>query len=218
MGQHAAEVQGILSKGYEMMGACSAAAMCVVRARNREEGGPPPSFSFQINDETYDGEARVSNYSDSDTPMRIGEVGALSLLVGFYIPNVTIVNAQTLDAAKLEFTTLVTGGTLGKDCDSEIYLDDVDTAAIFTDVGGNRPLDIAFTTAFTATGLADSTFYSIDIVAVLQEILDRPGWSSGNNLRGVILANVSTAKDHWVELDSYGANASTAIKLTADWS
>lgn len=200
------------------MGACSAAAMCVVRARNREDGGPPLSFSFQIDDETYDGESSTGSYSDSDTPMRIGEPGGFTLVVGFYIPLVAIPNSQTLDTAKLEFTTLATGGSSGIDCDSEIYLDDVDTAAIFTDVGGNRPLDITLTTAFTATGLVASTFYSIDITAVLQEVIDRGGWASDNNVRGVILANVSTAKDHWVELDSYGANSSTAIKLTADWS
>lgn len=59
--------------------------------------------------------------------------------------------------------------------------DDIDNAPAFSST--SRPSQMTFTTAsvnFTPSNTAEAT---VDVATIIQEIVDRPGWSSGNALR-----------------------------------
>lgn len=75
------------------------------------------------------------------------------------------------------------------DADFKIYAEDVNDAVAFADAAGQRVLDRTATTAYAswvedgvASGGAGWYGSNIDISSVIQEIINRAGWVSGNDL------------------------------------
>ena len=73
-------------------------------------------------------------------------------------------------------------GTLG----AKAYGDDVDDAAVWS--AGNKPSGVTKTTANTALAFGtNDTFVSQDVTGIVQEIVNRAGWVSGNDMRFALL-------------------------------
>jgi hypothetical protein len=128
--------------------------------------------------------------------------------VGLRFPNVPIARESPILTAQVQFTAAGTDGGAGT---VTIVGEEADDAAVFTaaafDVTG-RPktwASVAWSpSAWTTVGVAASDARSADIASILQEIVDRPGWSAGN---GLVLIMSGAGTRSAVAYDGYEAGA-----------
>lgn len=142
-------------------------------------------FTQQVSDGVNDGRHITTNHGFSNTfgGALIGNNSptfkGLSLYGRFI--NVTIPQGATINSAKL----IVTAGATrtGTVCKGKIQGDDADDAAEVTD---HTAFDAIIRTTASVTWDPIPTMAtndendSPDIASVIQEIIDRPGWASGN--------------------------------------
>lgn len=136
---------------------------------------------------TDDAQSNVFGFDDNDTYYPIADFGG-TMVQGWRFQSIDIAQATVITSAELEFKTVATCG-LGH-CEVDCYgydIDDVDTWS----TPGNKPNDAwgSKTTAFDSwdvvgSDVPDHSYFSreFDVTAIVQEILDRPGWNSGNNM------------------------------------
>lgn len=136
---------------------------------------------------------------------------ATSQYIGLRFLNVTIPQGATISAATLNvyFTSA--------SFDSPnvlIYAEDVDDAATFT-TGANDISGRTLTTAnvaWNASNIGTGSKTSPDIATVIQEIIDRPGWASGNDIVIIIKGNSASSAMRIATYDS--ANPEAQINIT----
>jgi len=132
----------------------------------------------------------TGNYSATGTYNNIG-VGSDGVfhMVGARFLNLTIPQGAIINAADIQVCAQAATST---QCDWTIAAEDVDNAATFS--SGHQPKD-AYNSRTSATAdwnigtaswTAGSWHTSSDIAAVIQEIINRPGWVSGNALNVVV--------------------------------
>ena len=85
--------------------------------------------------------------------------------------------------AELKISAVNLGGT----ATAKVYGDDVDDAVTWAST--NRPSQITKTSASADVSISSTGVHTVDVTSIIQEIVNRPGWSSNNNLR---LAGLST--------------------------
>ena len=145
-----------------------------------------------------------NNYSESNN-------------AAFRFPNVTIPQGATIDSAVIALTA--SGYSGSNTVNVLIHANDEDAAVAPTtkEAGAALVLTTA-NVAWAAIGVwQDKTQYdSPDIKTVIQEIVDREGWASGNALMVVLADNSSTAGRGPYAYD-YG-NPSYYAKLTINYS
>ena len=109
---------------------------------------------------------------------------------GLRFTNLTIPQGSTINTATL--TVTVSSGTFD-DPNLTIRANDIDDATTFTttasDISGRTTTTAATTWAASSIGVGAKT--SPSIVTIIQEIIDRPGWASGNNLALILKGNNS---------------------------
>lgn len=127
---------------------------------------------------------------------------------GIRFTNVTIPQGATINTATI---TVDVEDTVNDDPNENIYGNDVDNAGTFTstnsDISGR-----ARTTAvveWTATGVGAGTEVSPDISTVIQEIVNRAGWVSGNAI-ALIFDHLGTTN---FAFTSYDGSTTLAAKL-----
>lgn len=133
--------------------------------------------------------------SNQDSNSRIGYrtgTNFLDITSGFRFPNVTIPQGATINSATFHYTAFDTDSTNPPNV--VIFAEDIDDSPTFTTTGSDSPDTVAFggSRATTTTGVAwplsaggqilNTATSSPDISSVIQEVIDRPGWSSGNAL------------------------------------
>ena len=105
---------------------------------------------------------------------------------GMRFTNITILKGSTIDSAKLTLTDIA--GNSGTVCRTRISAEDVDDAITFADDGA--AFDTRWAARTTARvdwdGIAAWTvnleYDSPEIKTVIQEIIDRDGWASGQDM------------------------------------
>lgn len=103
--------------------------------------------------------------------------------VGFRFPSVTIAQGATILNAKLYFDQLANYTGTGTIANVTLYGQNVDNAAQFTTTTSDIS-SRARTSAFVTAMDADQTPWQVpngtDVAAIVQEIVNRAGWASGN--------------------------------------
>ena len=116
--------------------------------------------------------------------------------------NVAVGNGSILTSVSLNIKAYANDS--GNSCKIKVYANNVDSAALlyppnFTPAGANA---LALTTAYTKIDLmppwTSGTWYSIDVTTAVQEVVNRQGWVSGNNILLVIRDNTSSLAAHRV--------------------
>ena len=99
----------------------------------------------------------------------------------------------------------------------EIQADNTDSAQSFADsnpLASQRPLTSAVVDwEITHSPPNYSWFDSPDIAAVIQEIIDRPGWQDGNALALILQNAADNEQNHYLDAQSYDFNPAIAPKL-----
>lgn len=129
---------------------------------------------------------------------------------GVRFQTVAIPQGSTINSATLTINLVVEIGTPT----ATIYGDDVDSAAAWSNT--SRPSQITQTTAsasFAPSGTGDKT---IDVASIVQEIVNRAGWVSGNDMRfGVI--STSAAYSYFSAYDFNVGSTALSARLDIDY-
>lgn len=144
---------------------------------------------------TFSGSPSASAHDAQETAAGSVDINTVSInandtgaRIGIIIDNVTIPQGSTISAATL--TVRLVSGTYD-DPDLTISGIDADDVANFStsanDLSG-RTLTTANST-WTATGLGSGPATSPSLVSAVQEVIDRAGWASGNQLGLMLVAN-----------------------------
>ena len=119
----------------------------------------------------------------STTNVGLPTVGSATAYFGFRFIDVRLPQGATIVSASLDLTI---GGSDKNDAEGAWYGEDVDNASTFTTAASNisgrtaTAASVAWTTNdLGATGEVCTT---PDLASLVQEIVDRPGWESGNAL------------------------------------
>ena len=150
----------------------------------------------------------------TDTSLNVG-VGFLSSIIwasGYRFTGVTIAGGSTIDTATV---TLKAQAPLGTVWLTKLRAHAHDNSPTFTTTDGDVDARAATTagTDWDPPAWVDNTSYtSPSIVAVIQEIIDRAGWASGNAL-SILHRNDGSADLSIIIFDSYDALPADAPKL-----
>lgn len=134
-----------------------------------------------------------------------------SFWIGYRFLNVTIPQGATINSANLQYYVT---STTRDDNEQDVYCEDVDDAATFS-ASANNISSRALTTAKTTVS-ADSVgvgFYTVSITSAVQEVINRAGWVSGNDL-AVIMDALTTPN---LAPDTYDNSPTNAAKLDIDY-
>jgi len=110
--------------------------------------------------------------------------------VGLHFRDIAVTQGQVLTRAYLEF--VASAGDSASPVNLTIYAEDTDSASVFST--GTGALDaLTVTTANTAWNptawVLNTVYQSPNITDVIQEIIDRPGWVSNNEINVVIFGD-----------------------------
>lgn len=130
--------------------------------------------------------------------LRAGHSYYKEATAGFRFQTLNIDQGATITSAILRLYVEYKAGSP----ELRIYGDDVDDADYFS--ASNLPTDISKTTSYvdwnpTATGSSD-----VDITDIVQEIVNRGSWASGNDIRFSIFNNKATSAFELVTLNEFG--------------
>ena len=129
--------------------------------------------------------------------------------------NVTIPQGSIIDEAILSYRSSHSG--IGSDVHSEVYAEDINSASVPTSFSnwGDKSRTTAYASWTLSTWTVDSWFNSPDIKAVIQEIVDRVGWVSGNDI--LILHDSIETGNNFKGIYDYEDNSAYAAKLDIEY-
>ena len=131
----------------------------------------------------------------------------------FRFLNVTIPPGSTINTASLN--VYVTSGSFD-DPDVTIYAEDTDDAATFTTASNNISSRTPTTanTVWNVGSISTGVKTSPDFAAVIQEIVNRGGWSSGNDLALIYVGNDASSL---MRVRAYDAGGGDYATLNIDY-
>ena len=137
----------------------------IVIGSNAEDGFASTQFS------TWDGSALVQGFD-----------GAFYKSIGLRYSGIAIPQGAQITSATMVLKSFAVGGGTGTKW-GRLYGDAVDNAQAWS--SSSRPDQIGKTAAFTTLNysIVNDTIINQDVTAIIQEIVGRPGWVSGNALR-----------------------------------
>lgn len=196
-----------------------------------------PTLNLQVGASTDDAEhASINN--DSGRSVTTGSIIAGDLTntllspgshgsnnehsAGARFTNVTIPQGATINSATFQMRANASYNAGSNVIKYHVSGQAADNAATFAIAANmtttNRPRTTAVSADWTQTSVTGGTWYSIDVTSVVQEIINRAGWTSGNALVIIVDTHVDTTLGEWQDYDSYDGSAANAPKLDVDYS
>lgn len=162
-------------------------------------------------------------FNSTVVTQHLGILSSTDYWNGFRWLNVTVPQGATITSATIDlFSAGVSAGTT---VELIFYGVDEDDAATFANNTDNKPEGKARTTAsvtktITVANWSSTGFQSgsnIDVKDLVQEIVNRPGWTSGNALAIVGHDNGSTGTNSYVGHSTYDRAADRGAKLSIEY-
>ncbi|MFQ6070598.1 MAG: right-handed parallel beta-helix repeat-containing protein, partial [Candidatus Aminicenantales bacterium] len=179
----------------------------------------PNSLSVRVSQSSDDAEEQSppngSMYLTS-SDLELVNDGSTNQVVGIRFQNVTIPQGATITNAYIQFTVDETDSVT---TDLTIYGEDTDNASTFGTASGDissRTKTTAYVSwnnipAWNTVGEAGSDQQTPDISSIIQEIIDRAGWLSGNSLAVIIEGSGERTAE------SYNGSSSSAPLLVVNY-
>jgi hypothetical protein len=164
-------------------------------------------FSKSIAATTDDGYDVNSTWYGSGKPY-FGQYEGDDETGGLRFTNITIPQGETINYAIISL--YITNGA--GDPRLNVYGDDVDDAGAFS--SSDLPSNISKTTAVTSFEPETLEAHNIDVTSIVQEIVNRAGWSSGNDIRFGFFNNQGAPGDHEIEISEYGSGSEAEIIIS----
>ena len=194
-------------------------------------GTPPPnnaqSGSVDVRISSIDDDAEETSSGASTGDMHLdssdmeliddSDSGYGPQTVGLRFRNITIPQGATIDSAYLTFRSVSADGTNSNSSSTSLTIraHDTDNASAFTSSDfniSNRTTTSASASWNPSSWSTGSDYNSADFKSVVQEVVNRNGWSSGNSM-----AIIVTGSGHR-SAQSYDSSPSTAARLRINWS
>lgn len=161
------------------------------------------------------------SYNNNQTTYYIGKKGGVDYWIGHRFQAVAVPQGATIESAILDLYNATIGQ--GSEVSMLVVGNDVDDAAAYG--VSNKPSDNVDTSAselFTfdvsafqaAQGFGNVTW---DIASIIQEIVDRTGWVSGNDL-AIVTRDGGSAADNNISISTYDRASDRGAKLTITYS
>jgi hypothetical protein len=132
---------------------------------------------------------------------------------GHWFSGVTIPSGSTINSAT---AVIVTTSTTRDDPNINIYCEAADSPGNFaTTADVTSRARTTANTSWVATGIGTSPVTSPDFTTAVQEVVDRAGWASGNNL--TMLFDGKSDVNRSFRTTSYDGTAADAAKLDIDY-
>lgn len=116
-------------------------------------------------------------FSAGQSGLNVGVYANYLYYAGFRFQGVALPQAAEITAATLSIDVLIVAGAP----DLNVYADDVDNAPAWST--GSRVRNITKTTALTSVPISGTGIVPIGVTGIIQEIVNRAGWASGNAIR-----------------------------------
>lgn len=141
--------------------------------------------------------------------------------IGCWFTGVTIAQGATINSANFILTPQNTWNAGPSVIKYYVSAQAADNAAIFSASAAslnttNRPRSTA-TVAWTQTSVTVNVDQSVSITSVVQEIVNRAGWASGNAIAILVDTHEDTTQGEWQDYYSYDGLAGSAAKLQIDY-
>lgn len=165
-----------------------------------------------------DGYFGAGGFYSGDNAIYMGAPGGTPTHAFYRFANVTIPAGAVITSAYVKLTCI--WNETGTTCNLNCYFNAADDAVAPTDTDEGQALSLTDAVAWSDVGSwADGTQYDTpSLVDILQDIIDRPGWASGQAVMIVIKDNSSTANaDREASAYDY-ASASEKAELHVEWS
>lgn len=173
---------------------------------------------FDITASNRDGGANdVPQFLTSGNTIDIGDISGYTLEAWLNFDPVNIPAKSVILSAKLTFHA--SSNKSADDTNVQIFFEDVDDAAVPTSRANllakslTSPIDWDAIDAWTSASYYDSP----ELKTILQDVIDRSGWASGQALQ-VILKNNSSTASAYRSFASYDHISFDAVTLTVNWS
>lgn len=150
------------------------------------------TFSQKISSNSYDAEEK----EDGDMSINSSDLDLNEYTVGLLYNNVTIPQGATITSAYIRFRS--EDNSPSSSASVKIYAEDVDDASTFSysdDDITDRTKTSASTTWSIERWYTNSYYNSADFTSVVQEVINRSNWSSGNKLNIIIEPNSGSDRD-----------------------
>jgi hypothetical protein len=131
----------------------------------------------------------------------------------FRFNSVNIPQGTTITSATL---TIVDGENNSKSISTRLYGIDEDDTADFSSDPGSRSKTTAYTDYSQTNQTTDNTNV-ITVTSIVQEIVNRGSWSSGNDM-GFISADQGSSNDNILRYHAYDGSTTKCALLTINWS
>ncbi|MGO9516627.1 MAG: Ig-like domain repeat protein [Candidatus Korobacteraceae bacterium] len=166
---------------------------------------------------------------------------ATAWVIGYRFPSTGINSGDTIQSAYLKLvssngfaTSDACGGAPcpGSNSTFQVYGVAQDDGPPFSGVSGNTPLDVPYTTSYTAyttTGPGDdhgscqgnnngqnTCTHIIDVTNIVREITSQPAWTNTSAMRFVLLSTSATANNVYAGYEDYDANSAKAATLVVN--
>ena len=154
-----------------------------------------------VNGDVTNIEIRLGNQSDP-------------LVSGFRFTSIAIPQGSTITSATFKPTSIETYDCGACTLSVNVGLQDADDAATFSATNDDisaRTVTTAQTT-WNITSLAANVQYSIDVTDAVQEVVDRVGWASGNDMAVLATDNGSSAAE-WQNIYSWDHTTDSPAEL-----
>lgn len=176
-------------------------------------GGGSGTYTYQIANTNHDGVQWTSWLSGE---VWVGNWDGVDETAAWHLPSVTIPQGATITSSSMSLYARVSTGTTSN-LRLEFAGQAIDTAS--TPGSGNLPRNMTKTTARVnydptawTTGV---TYTSPSLNTVFQEMVNRPGWASGNNINLILEPRSGSATQTEIEIGDFGnGNPST---ITINW-
>lgn len=172
-----------------------------------------PTVNLQVGAGADDAICYDTTWYADLTAFRIGAGGDPGRDAILRFTNVTIPNGATVNAATLKLTAAI--ADVGDTVRLNIAAEDADNPAVPTscaDLAGRVRTSASVPWDFTTDWVIDTEYSPGDLAAVIQELVDRGGWSSGNALN-IIIDDDGSDGGAFRRAYSYEGSTAKAAKL-----
>ena len=152
------------------------------------------TINLQVGAGADDGFKYDASWTSVDTALDMGEYNTNSRSSWMRFAGVTIAQGATIDVATLTFTARLSQS--GATVNLTIQGEDADNATQVTsaaDYNGRAKTTASVAWNAVAAWTAESTYSPADLKTIIQEIINRGGWSSGNAVSIFVQDNASSA-------------------------
>lgn len=167
-------------------------------------------------DDAYQTPAGTVDINDAFTDV----IDATTEYIGWRFQNVTIPQGATINSAILSL--MPTGSTVDEP-EHTFFGEDVDNAALFVAGAGTFTISSRAMTAASVLwsnanlGADGATYFNVpDIAALIQEVVNRAGWVSGNSIVIICQGGATSTRDLAVFMWDNDGTGATAAKLVID--